>query len=116
MIRCGYWTNDHKGASDISPTAGITAGGLQISKQGYPPANLDAQCSTQSKAEHWRLSDGVAARASEFAPDRANDFERCCDPGELLGHILADRLHMVAAVRATRFGLERMMFAREVRR
>ena len=59
------------------------------------------------------MPDGAAAWANEFAPDRANDFERGCDPGELLGHV-TEHLHLLTVVRATRFGLEHIILAREV--
>lgn len=68
------------------------------------------------QTRHRRLLDAAAAWANEFAPDRANDSECRCDPGELFGHILAEHLHCLTAVRATRFGLKHMILAREVRR
>jgi hypothetical protein len=52
--------------------------------------------------------------ANQFAADRANDLERGCDPGELFGHVLAEHLHWLTAVRAIRFGLEYMILARQM--
>jgi hypothetical protein len=74
----------------------------------------DAPLDWQSR--HRRLFDGVAARANEFAPDRANDFEGGRNSGELFGYVLTEQLHCLTAVRATGFRLEHMSFAQEVRR
>lgn len=65
------------------------------------------------KVGHRRLPDGAAARENGFAPDRANDFERRSDPGELLGHVLAERPHLLAVVQTV---LKHMTLTREVRR
>jgi hypothetical protein len=50
-----------------------------------------------------------------LAPDRAKDLERRCDPGELFECVLAERLHLLTAIRATRFRFEPMILARQVR-
>jgi hypothetical protein len=67
------------------------------------------------QAGHRRLRDVTATATDHLAPDRADHLERCRDASELLGYILAKRAHWHTAVGATRFGIERVILAWDMR-
>jgi hypothetical protein len=71
-------------------------------------ATLDRQ------AGRRRLGDMPAAGADGLAPDGADHLECRRDATDLFGHVFAQRLHVVAALRAGRRGLQDMFFACEV--
>ncbi|SAL88879.1 hypothetical protein AWB74_08783 [Caballeronia arvi] len=65
---------------------------------------------------HRTLRYMAATGADPFAADRADDLEHCCDARELLGHVLAEQLHGVVALRARRVRLEHAFFAWQMSR